>query len=65
METKNIIIANQAQSLIEATENIMSCVSKLADNADENIATIRTLNVLVESLRSQTVLMQGEIDDYN
>ena len=64
METKNIIIANQAQSLIVATENIMSCISKFSDNADENAATIRTLNVLVESLRSQTVLMQGEIDNY-
>lgn len=65
METKNIIIQNYARSLVDATTTIANNASKLTDNMEESTATIKTLNVLVESLRSQTVIFQGELDNYN
>ncbi len=65
METKNVILANYARSISDASNTISLTVSTLNDNADENAAIIKTLNVLVESLRSQTVLIQQALDSYN
>ena len=64
METKNIILNNYSIALNNITNNYINVVSTLNDNADENAATIKTLNVIIESLRSQTVLIQQEIDKY-
>lgn len=65
METKNVIIVNYADALVTATNDVTSCAAKLNDNIDENKAIIATLNVLLESVRSQTVLLQQAIDKYN
>lgn len=64
MEDKNIIIANYSRSLVDAANSISNIAGTLNSNENENKATIKTLNVLIESLRSQTVLIQGEIDSY-
>lgn len=64
METKNTIIQNYALNIIDASNSISMVSRTLNDNADENAATIKVLNVLVECLRSQTVLLQGVIDTY-
>jgi hypothetical protein len=64
METKNIIIQNYAQNIIDASNSCAIVSRKLNDNEQENNATIKTLNVLIESIRSQIVLLQGEIDIY-
>lgn len=64
METKNTIIQNFAGSLMDATNAVFSTTSRLAENKDENDAIIKTLNVLVESVRSQTVILQQAIDEY-
>lgn len=65
MEDKNIIIAKYSRSLVDAANSISNIAGTLNSNENENKATIKTLNVLIESLRSQTVLLQGEIDSYS
>lgn len=64
METKNIIIQNYARALVDASNMISNTTINFNDNLDENAAIIKTLNVLVESLRSQTVIIQGALDNY-
>ena len=64
METKNKIIQNYAGSLMDATNAVLMSTNALADNKDENDAIIKTLNVLIESVRSQTVILQQAIDAY-
>lgn len=64
METKNTIIQNFAVSLVNAASVTQEKTMLLNDNPDENAATIKTLNVLIESVRSQTVLLQQAIDAY-
>lgn len=65
METKNAIIRNYADALVIGTNDIITCAANLNDSLDENKATIATLNVLVEAIRSHTVLLQQAIDKYN
>lgn len=64
MENNNLIIQNYANSLADAAMYVASKTTSLGDNPDENTATIKTLNVLLESVRSQTVLLQQAIDNY-
>lgn len=64
METKNTIIQNYAGSLMDATNAVSVSAGCLGENIDENNALIKTLNVLLESVRSQTVILQQEIDKY-
>ena len=64
METENIIIQNFANSLVDAAVATSNKAAILSDNANENAATIKTINVLLESVRSQTVLLQQAIDAY-
>lgn len=64
METKNIIIGNYGVALSNIVGNLNIAIGGLNDNPDENAATIKTLNVLLESVRSQTVLLQQAIDNY-
>lgn len=65
METKNIILMNYARSIMEASTAIANTTATLNSNVDENNAIIKTINVLVESLRSQITLIQQAIDTYN
>ena len=65
METKNTIIRNFTQSIRIVSDDLISAAEKLNDNADENAAVIATLNVILESMRSHTVLLQQAIDNYN
>jgi hypothetical protein len=65
METKNIIINNYARSLIDAANAFSMTAANLGTNADENAATIATLNVLLDSVRAQTVLTQRALDEYS
>lgn len=64
METKNIIINNYAASLLGMVGSVNDATSRLNDNIDESKAIITTINVLLESVRSQTVLLQNAIDKY-
>ena len=64
METNNTIIQNYANSLVDAATYTANKTSALGDNPEENMATIKTLNVLLDSVRSQTVLLQQAIDNY-
>lgn len=64
METENIIIQNYANSLVDAANSASGKALFLSGNPDENAATIKTMNVLLESVRSQTVLLQQAIDAY-
>lgn len=65
METKNTIIKNFTQSIRIVSDDLISAAEKLNDNADESAATIAMLNVILESMRSHTVLLQQAIDNYN
>lgn len=64
METKNEILLMYAGSLVNATNAIFNSVATLGEDTDVNLATIRTINVLAESLRSQTVIFQNAVDEY-
>lgn len=64
METKNTIINNYAASLMGMVGSVNEATSRLNDNVDESKAIIATINVLLESVRSQTVLLQNAIDKY-
>ena len=64
METKNVIISNFANAINNIVVNLLGTVSTLNDNAEENAATIKTLNVILEGIRAQTVLIQQAIDNY-
>jgi len=64
METENIIIQNYAGSLVDAASVAANKATFLSDDTEQNKATIKTLNVLLESVRAQTVLLQQAIDEY-
>ena len=64
METKNIILSNYAAALMGMISSLAATINTLTDNPDENAAIIKTLNVQIESVRSETVLIQGAIDNY-
>lgn len=64
METKNVVIQNFANSLIDAASVTAIKAAALNDNPEENAGMIKTINVLLESVRAQTVLLQQAIDDY-
>jgi len=65
METKNIILANYSTALTNIVGNFAININALNDNPDENSATVKTANVLLESIRSQIVLIQQALDGYN
>lgn len=64
MEINNTIIQNFANSLVDAANMAAVKAATLNNNSDENMGIIKTLNVLLESVRSQTVLLQQSIDEY-
>lgn len=64
METKNTIISNHSFILSSIVNNFMGAVGMMNDNPDENAAIIATLNVILESVRSEIVLIQGALDNY-
>lgn len=65
METKNAIINNYISALTDTGEILAKNGNSLtSDNMDENTATLRTLNVLLETIRAQLVNIQNAIDTY-
>ena len=64
MEEKNTILNNYAASLIGMVTGFANTVTNLNDNVSENTATIKTLNILLDSVRSQVVIIQAELDSY-
>ena len=65
METKNSIIQTCAGALVDAANTILNTSKLLADNIDENMALIASMNVDVEALRAHTVLLQQKLDAYS
>ena len=66
METKNIILGNYALALSSMVESLNEVIRTMTnDNSDENTATLRTLNVILESIKAQTLNVQNAIDLYN
>ena len=65
METKNIILNNYVVALAGMVGSLENSIKTLTpDNADENAATLRTINVILESVRAQTVNVQNAVDTY-
>lgn len=64
MESKNAIIQNLTVSLANMVRLLMDTANKLNESLDENIATIKTININLESLRSQIVIIQQAVDSY-
>lgn len=64
MKTDIDIIKGFAVSLNDATAAVVSKSVMMDEDENENNAIIKTLNVLIESVRSQTVLLQQAIDAY-
>ena len=64
MEEKNKIINNYARSILAAAESLCDTSQILNDKEEENVATVKTLNVQLETMRSLIVLCQQELDKY-
>lgn len=64
MDAENTIIKNYANALTMATNDVYAYAGNLNDNPDESRAVVATLNVMVESVRSHTVLLQQALDKY-
>lgn len=65
METKNIILADYSNTITVSCHTFTETVMTLGANEEENTAILRSLNVLLESIRSQVVNIQNVIDHYN
>lgn len=65
METKNLIINNHSNTLVNMVNTLTITVNTLSDNLEENQGTMKTLNVILDSLRSQIVIIQQDIDNYS
>lgn len=66
MEDKNISLLNEAQSLQDCVNSVMSlCYRLTPNNADVNAATIRSLNNQAEALRGELFNLQSLIDNYS
>lgn len=65
METKNIILSNYATALVNLAANFSGTVNTMGDNMEQNIATVKTLNILLESVRAQTTIIQNALDTYS
>ena len=65
METKNIILNNYVVALASMISSLENSIKTLTpDSVDENLATLRTINVILESVRVQTVNIQNAVDNY-
>ena len=64
MEIANIILKTYSDALTAMVGNFCGSVSTLNDNITENLAIIKTLNIQIESIRSQIAIIQGVIDKY-
>lgn len=66
METKNIILGNYVTALSSMVTSLNEVIRTMTnDNSDENTATLRTVNVILESVRAQTINVQNAVDTYN
>ena len=65
METKNTIIRNFASAINTVSCDLLSTACMLNESIEESKSTIATLNVIIESMRSQVVLLQQALDSYN
>ena len=64
MENTNNILIGYSNALYNMIENMSRTISTLADNAEINQAIIKTINIQIESIRSQTTVIQSVIDGY-
>ena len=66
METKTIILGNYVTALSSMVTSLNEVIRTMTnDNSDENTATLRTVNVILESVRAQTINIQNAVDTYN
>ena len=66
METKTIILGNYVTALSSMVTSLDEVIRTMTnDNSDENTATLRTVNVILESVRAQTINIQNAVDTYN
>lgn len=64
MDTKNTIIQNFAQCINVTANDIYNTTAMLKDNEEENAALVSSLNVWLETMRSNVVLLQQALDKY-
>lgn len=63
---KNAILASYSSSLIDMVGSFNATVtSLLPDDEEFNKALVRTLNIQLEAVRSQTVIIQSALDSYS
>lgn len=65
MENKNIIISNYAIEVVSAGMAAQNAATRLGENLEVNLATLRTLNALMDGIRAATVNLQNAIDGYS
>lgn len=66
METKTIILGNYVTALSSMVTSLNEVIRTMTnDNPDENTAALRTVNVILESVRAQTINIQNAVDTYN
>lgn len=63
---KNSILASYSASLLGMVSAFNSMVASLVPDDEEfNKALIKTLNIQLEAVRSQTVIIQSALDTYS
>ena len=64
METENAIIRGYAGAIFATSEDAVNYTVGLGEDLEQNKAIIATLNVVLEAIRSHTVLLQQALDNY-
>lgn len=64
METKNTIIMNDVTCLLNIVNTLISTVQVLGDNPDENLGIIASADVILESVKTECVIIQRDFDNY-
>lgn len=64
METKNAIIRSYATAILTTADDAVNYATGLGEDIEQNKAIIATLNVVLEAIRSHTVLLQQALDSY-
>lgn len=64
MEEKNIIINNYVSSLMNMVQSLNNVTVNFGDDESQNRAGIKTADIIMDSIRAQTVILQTALDEY-
>lgn len=65
MDSKVTNINNTTAALAQIVANFGSIAAGLGDNEQENLSIIKSLYVVIEAIKQETVVLQQELDNYS